>query len=88
MKADFVIDVRTVDEYKMGHLKKSINIEWQKIASIEASIAKDKKLYLYCRSGNRSGKAADILISLGYKDVTNLGSLKEASEFLNKKIIK
>ena len=43
LKADFVIDVRTVDEYKMGHLEKSINIEWQKIASIEASIAKDKR---------------------------------------------
>ena len=88
LKADFIIDVRTVDEYKMGHLEKSINIEWQKIASIEASIAKDKKLYLYCRSGNRSGKAADILISLGYKDVINLGSVESAAEYLKLNIIK
>ena len=53
-----------------------------------ASIAKDKKLYLYCRSGNRSGKAADILISLGYEDVTNLGSVESAAEYLKLNIIK
>ena len=43
-------------------------------------------IYLYCRSGNRSQKATDILIDIGYKDVINLGSVKEASEVLNKKI--
>ncbi len=88
LTADFVIDVRTLDEYKSGHLEDSINIEWQKISSIEEYISKDEKIYLYCRSGNRSGKAADILISTGYMNVINLGSIESAAERLNRKIIK
>ena len=88
LTADLIIDVRTLDEYKSGHLEDSINIEWQKISSIEESIAKDEKLYLYCRSGNRSGKAEEILISIGYKDVTNLGSVESAAEQLNRNIVK
>ncbi len=86
--ADFIIDVRTLDEYVSGHLEDSINIEWQKISSIEASIAKDEKIYLYCRSGNRSGKAADILISKGYMDVINLGSVESAAKQLKRNIVK
>ena len=55
---------------------------------IEESISKNEKIYLYCRSGNRSGKAADILISIGYKDVINLGSLESAAEQLKRNIVK
>ena len=88
LKADVVIDVRTLDEYRSGHIEDSINIEWQKISSIEESITKDEKIYLYCRSGNRSGKATDILISIGYRDVLNLGSIESAAEQLNRNIVK
>jgi|TARA_B100001094_G_scaffold179525_1_gene173822 phage shock protein E len=83
-----IIDVRTPEEFMSGHIEGSKNIEWQEISSIENIIDKNKKIFLYCRSGNRSQKATNILLSIGYKDVTNLGSLKEASELLNKKIIK
>ena len=83
-----IIDVRTPEEFMSGHIEGSKNIEWQEISSVENNIDKDHKIFLYCRSGNRSQKATNILLSIGYKDVTNLGSLKEASKFLNKKIIK
>ncbi len=83
----FVIDVRTDDEFKSGHLESAINIEWQDIVSVASIIDKDDQIYLYCRSGNRSQKATNILIDVGYKNVINLGSLKDASEFLNEKII-
>tara|TARA_B100000886_G_scaffold247347_1_gene174134 strand:- start:172 stop:492 length:321 start_codon:yes stop_codon:yes gene_type:complete len=83
-----VIDVRTGQEYKTGHVEEAINIEWQDISQIVEDIKKDKKLYLYCRSGNRSQKATNILIDLGYEDVTNLGGVKDAAIFLDKKIIK
>ena len=83
-----VIDVRTSQEFLFGHVEGSKNIEWQEIESIEKSIDKDQKIFLYCRSGNRSQKATNILIDIGYKDVVNLGSLQNAAEFLNKKIIK
>ena len=83
-----VIDVRTGQEYETGHVEGALNIEWQDISQIIEDIKKDKKLYLYCRSGNRSQRATDILIDLGYEDVTNLGGVKDAAIFLDKKIIK
>ena len=81
-----IIDVRTPQEFESGHVESAMNIEWQDITSIENTINKDNRIFLYCRSGNRSQKATDILIDIGYKDVINLGSVTEASEFLNKKI--
>ena len=81
-----IIDVRTPQEFESGHVESAINIEWQDIALVENITNKDNQIFLYCRSGNRSQKATDILIDIGYKDVINLGSVKEASEFLNKKI--
>ena len=86
--AEVIIDVRTLEEFQSAHLNKAINIEWQNILSIQNNINKTKKIYLYCRSGNRSQKATEILIDAGFVDVENLGSLEQASETLNLKIIK
>ena len=83
-----MIDVRTVSEFKNGFVQDAINIEWQDISSIKDEFEKNQKIYLYCRSGNRSGKANDILIKLGFKNVENLGSLENASKYLKKKVIK
>ena len=78
-----VIDVRTLDEWNTGHLESAINIEWQNITSIESNIPKNEKIYLYCRSGNRSGKATKILLDAGYTNVINAGSITEASALLD-----
>ena len=86
--AEVIIDVRTLEEFQSAHLNKAINIEWQNILSIQNNINKTGKIYLYCRSGNRSQKATEILIDAGFVDVENLGSLEQASERLNLKIIK
>ena len=83
-----MIDVRTVSEFKNGFVQDAINIEWQDISSIKDVFEKNQKIYLYCRSGNRSGKAGNILIELGFKNVENLGSLENASKYLKKKVIK
>ena len=69
-----VIDVRTPAEFVEGHLPGAINIDWFSTdfnASLER-IGKRKKIYVYCRSGKRSAKAAARLDSLGFKRVTNL----------------
>jgi phage shock protein E len=86
--AEVIIDVRTPEEFQSAHLNKSINIEWQNILSIQKNINKTEKIYLYCRSGNRSQKATEILVDAGFVDLENLGSLERASETLNLKIIK
>ena len=83
-----VIDVRTTQEWQSGHLEEATHIEWQDILSISESVSKDKEIYLYCRSGNRSGKATKILIDAGYINAINAGSIQEASNLLKSKIIK
>ena len=86
--AEVIIDVRTLEEFQSAHLNKAINIEWQNILSIQNNINKTEKIYLYCRTGNRSEKATELLVDAGFVDVENLGSLEQASETLNLKIIK
>ena len=87
LKSEVIIDVRTPEEFQNAHIINSKNIEWQNISDIVSIISKDEKIYLYCRSGNRSRKATKILIDLGFNNVTNLGSIQSASEKLGKEII-
>ena len=82
-----VIDVRTEAEWNTGHLEGAFLIEWQDILELSSDIPKDEEIYLYCRSGNRSGKATKILLDAGYINAKNAGSISEASKLLNTKII-
>ncbi|MEC7999978.1 MAG: rhodanese-like domain-containing protein [Pseudomonadota bacterium] len=85
-----VIDVRSDEEVKTGIIQDAIHIEWTKIDKeiTKIDISKDHAIYLYCRSGNRSGKAVDILKNLGYVNVINAGGIKDAAQKLDKKIVK
>lgn len=83
---DFVvIDVRTSKEYSESHVKGAQNIDIRgsdferKIDGLD----KTKNYKLYCRSGNRSGKALEIMRAKGFKNLENLGGLSEAIEKLN-----
>jgi len=65
-----IIDVRTPQEYKGGHIKGSLNIPLDKIESQAESIKKKgKPVITVCRSGGRSGMAADILRRKGVEVV-------------------
>lgn len=69
-------DVRTADEYKTGHFASALNWSLQDMqASKLPGVAKDTKIYVYCRSGNRSGQAATILKNAGYTNITDLHGL-------------
>ena len=64
------LDVRTLAEYSEGHITKTININVMddSFASMADSLLqKDKPVAVYCRSGKRSKKAANILSEKGYK---------------------
>ena len=70
-----LIDVRTAEEYKAGHIAGSVNLSLQEIqAGKMPDTMKDKTIYVYCHSGNRSGQAAVILKNAGYT-VVDLGAI-------------
>lgn len=73
-ETEVLIDVRTPEEYNAGHLNNALNYNWFDVdfAAKFKGVDKEKAIYLYCHSGNRSGKATHLLDSLGYKNVTNL----------------
>ena len=85
----FIVDVRSLEEVKTGIIQDAIHIEWTQIDKEinTIDIAKDQPIYLYCRSGNRSGKAAVILEKIGFTNVINAGGIDEAAKKLEKKIV-
>ena len=70
-----LLDVRTPQEFAEGHIPGAINIDWLAdgfIEAVQASIAPEQEILIYCRRGRRSAKAADTLNALGYKRIFNL----------------
>ncbi len=71
-------DVRTPEEYADGHFHGALNLPLQTIqAGTYPDVKKDTKLYVYCRSGNRSGQATDLLKKAGFTNITDLGGLSD-----------
>lgn len=68
-----LIDVRSTMEFNQGALNGAINLPINTIQSSVESIDKSKPVLLYCRSGARSGMVQQFLVSLGFKDVYNIG---------------
>ena len=70
-----LLDVRTAGEYQSGHLKNSLQADWNNQEQFVDRIKyldKSKPLLVYCASGVRSGNAAQYLTSVGFKTVQNL----------------
>ena len=74
------IDVRSADEYQSGHVSQAVNIPYTEIETRIEEVTEDKdaEIYVYCRSGRRSGIARETLLSIGYSKVINLGGLEDA----------
>lgn len=81
---DIIIDVRTPAEVAAGSIKNSINIDFrnENFKSEILKLAKNATYKLYCRSGNRSGQALQLMKDLGFKNLQNLGSLEDARKAL------
>ena len=69
-----IIDVRSPQEYKEGHIGGAISIPEYEMKRNAEDILKDKKknIVVYCSSGGRSKKAQKLLKKLGYDHVYNL----------------
>lgn len=70
-KKNLVVDVRTPEEVAEGHLPGSININFlgENFAQEIETLNKKKTYLLYCKSGNRTRKAADLMEKAGFKHV-------------------
>ena len=72
-----IVDVRTKEEYKEGHIKNAINIPNETISDDVSDVLKDKSqvILVYCRSGNRSKQASSKLAKLGYTNIYEFGGI-------------
>ena len=71
-----LIDVRTIEEYKGGHIGNAKNTDFYSsdFKSQLSKLVKNKPVLVYCHSGGRSGKTALILKELGFKEVYDFQS--------------
>lgn len=65
----FLVDCRSANHYKEGHIADSLSIPIQNINDRINEIPKDKKILLYCNMGTASARAAQILTTAGYENV-------------------
>lgn len=70
-----ILDVRTQDEYNEGHLDKALLIPVDDLEKVVDKLPKEKPIIVYCRSGVRSRKAAEILVENGFSEVYDMGGI-------------
>lgn len=76
-KDALVLDVRSVAEFRSGHIPKAKNIPVQELSSKINTLDayKEEDVIVYCASGGRSSSAANILSKNGFIKVHNLGGI-------------
>lgn len=75
-----LLDVRSAQEHRAGHIPGSINIPLQTIEKIHAAVKnKDTPLFVYCQSGARSSRAVSSLRHMGYQNLKNIGGISAYS---------
>ena len=70
-----LLDVRTRPEFASGHIPGAMNIPVQELSSRLNEVPQDQSVVVYCRSGNRSAQAAQILGNADYSQVYDLGGI-------------
>lgn len=75
-----LVDVRTPQETEKGFIKTALFSNYfatNFLEDVTSKLDKNKPVYLYCRSGNRSGKACEILQEKGYEVYNVLGGFNQ-----------
>lgn len=70
-----LLDVRTAQEFKQGHITGAKNLDYFNQANFKSTVEKLDRttpVYLYCRSGNRSNNAARLLDGMGFTKIIDL----------------
>jgi len=76
-KSIHLVDVRELHEFNAGHINGAQLIPLGTIEDSFSSLIpqKDTKIFIYCKSGNRSAEAAKKLVSMGYTNVFDIGGI-------------
>jgi rhodanese-related sulfurtransferase len=84
-----VLDVRTAAEFAEGHVQGARNLDIQNGDFEKAleSLDKDATYNVYCRSGNRSAVAVEMMRNAGFTKVVDLGASEEAAQALSLPIV-
>ena len=72
-----LIDVRTPEEFASGHIQNAVNISVETLQARLDEVPGGTPVVVYCRSGNRSASAAQILTENGYQQVYDLGGIRD-----------
>lgn len=69
-----ILDVRSEQEYASGHVPDALHVPHDELAERlpELGLSKENPVVVYCERGPRAGRAADILLAAGYRDVRHL----------------
>lgn len=70
-----VIDIRTQEEFQTGHIANALNIDFyqtQNFSDYLDKLDKKKPYLIYCRSGNRTNQALELMKAKGFTDVAEL----------------
>ncbi len=72
-----IMDARSQDEFDQGHIPGAIVLPHTEVREKAEELLpdKDQKILVYCRSGNRSKQASQVLVELGYTNVIEFGGI-------------
>ena len=73
-----LVDVRSVEEYRTGHIPSSHNFPVDQIKDIARLIPKkETSVFVYCQSGRRAARAKDKMAAMGYTNVKSIGGIED-----------
>jgi rhodanese-related sulfurtransferase len=67
-----LVDVRSKDESNASRIQNSICVPLDELEEYSKSLSREADVVVYCRTGNRSAKAAEILVKVGHGNIYNL----------------
>lgn len=77
-----IYDVRTSEEYLSGHIKNATLLPLSDIESgTGPTVSKDTPIAVYCRSGNRSAQATQLIKEMGFNNVIDMGGLGNVTKY-------
>lgn len=84
LKSNYLIlDVRTKQEFEAGSIPEAVNIPFEVLYENLPQLNKDHNFILFCRTGNRSRHAKDLLNQHGFKSVLDVGGMENLKALIS-----